>query len=281
MRNDARKNAADQARHSHCFLTVEPSGLILADSEIRTDSVGFETWNFEYFEDHVRLRKLYPIRTGSIKLPISLQHRETIRKKRNCLVAEKLHAAQHEAGHALLFYGLRLCPVRLIDLRIRVLSGGNLHAQIEHRAPVSLRLLKGVTSPDLIAQDGVNNSIRILGFACQALGGIAGCHGDKSGADNDLAKLDKLVISIPELACASADGVDKIVSRLRAELQILADKIIADPIVAPRHQELAETLLEKEQLDRTEIEKIIVPATLPDFSGMIEEVGKRFSIPSA
>jgi hypothetical protein len=63
-------------------------------------------------------------------------------------------------------------------------------------------------------------------------------------------------------------------------LRILADKIIADPIVALRHKELAEKLFEKECLDQTAIENIIVPATLPDYSGMIEEIGKRFNIPS-
>jgi hypothetical protein len=94
-------------------------------------------------------------------------------------------------------------------------------------------------------------------------------------------KFNKLVTLIPELACAPEEGLDQGASRLRTELRILADKIIADPIVALRHKELAEKLFEKECLDRTAIENIIVPATLPDYSGMIEEIAKRFRIPSA
>jgi hypothetical protein len=279
MRDHARTNAAHLARHSDCFIMVEPDGVISGETKEKGDVVGFETWNFEFFGDHIRLRKLYPSRGGSIKLPISRKHIENIRKKLNRPSPVELRAAQHEAGHALLCYALRLCPVQLIDLRFRVLPRGNLHALVERRVPVSLKFLRGVTSLQF-TDKYFSNNIQILAYACQGLGGIAGCQGNESGADDDLAKFNKLVALIPELACAPEEGLDQSVSRLRTELRILADKIIADPIVALRHKELAEKLFEKECLDQTAIENIIVPATLPDYSGMIEEIGKRFNIPS-
>jgi hypothetical protein len=74
---------------------------------------------------------------------------------------------------------------------------------------------------------------------------------------------------------------DKIqtVRRLREELQILASEIIGDPVVLLRHKELAETLIEYQYLDRAGIENILVPTTLPDYSGRIREIGKKFNIP--
>jgi hypothetical protein len=79
----------------------------------------------------------------------------------------------------------------------------------------------------------------------------------------------------------SKEDLDLTVSRLRAELQILASEIIADPVLAPRHAELAAALFENEHLDRTKIENILVPTTLPDYSRRIEEIAKRFNIPLA
>lgn len=281
MTRGARTNVLGDVTHSNCFLTVEPSGLILMDRKVRLDLAGLETWKFEYLEDHVRVRQLYPSRGGSIKLHIDRHFNSYLQMKRNRPLSEIFRTAKHEAGHALLCYALRLCPVHFIDLRVSVIiSGGNLHAQIENREPVRLTTSRGSTSMDLTAQDVTDTtSIQLLASACQSLGGIAGCRGDENGAGNDLEKFYQLVTSIPELDCASEGDFDRIADRLRAELQILANQIIAEPVVVPRHEILAETLFEDEYLDRVGIENILDPATLPDYSGGIGEIGKRFNIP--
>jgi hypothetical protein len=70
---------------------------------------------------------------------------EHIQMKRNRPTAQKFRYAQHEAGHAVLFYALRISPVRSIDLRIRIITRGNLHRQIANRELLSLRIVEGAT----------------------------------------------------------------------------------------------------------------------------------------
>jgi hypothetical protein len=67
MRYGARKIEQEGLIHSECFLTVESTGLVLMDRMIRMDIPGLETWNLKYFQDHVRVRKLYPNRGASIR----------------------------------------------------------------------------------------------------------------------------------------------------------------------------------------------------------------------
>ena len=270
--------------YSESFLTVAPSGLVLGVKNVREDTAGFETWKFEDFEDHVRSVKLYPSPGEPCTLPLDPREMEHIQMKRHRPTAQKFHFAQHEAGHTVLFYALRISPVRSIDLRIRIITRGNLHRQIANLEPLSLRIVGGATSIDSSTQDLIDTmprSIEILAYACQGLGGIAGCQGDEGGADNDLTRVRELLTKIPELASSSKEDLDLTVSRLQAELQILANEIIAAPVVAPRHAELAAALFENEYLDRTKIENILVPTTLPDYSRRIEEIGKRFNIPLA
>jgi hypothetical protein len=283
-RNSARRNVAQKMAYSESFLTVASNGEVSGVKNVREDIAGFETWKFEDFEDHVRLVKLYPSPGEPRTLPLNPQQMENIQMKRHRPTAQKLRSAQHEAGHAVLLYALRLSPVRSIDLRIRIITRGNLHRQIANLEPLSLRIVTGATSIESSVQDvigAVPRSIEILAYACQALGGIAGCQGDEGGADDDLTRFRLLLTMIPELASSSKEDLDLTVSRLRAELQILANEIIAAPVLAPRHAELAAALFENEYLDRTKIENILVPTTLPDYSRRIEEIGKRFNIPLA
>jgi hypothetical protein len=283
-RNGARRNVAQKMPSSQSFLTVEPSGSVLGVRTVREDVAGFETWKFEELGDHVRLLKLYPSPGEPCTLPLDRQQMQYIQMKRNRPEAEKFRCAQHEAGHAVLFYALRISRVRSIDIRIRIITRGNLHKQIANREALSLRIVFGGTSVELSVRDLIDkmsSKIEILAHACQCLGGIAGCQGDERGADDDLTKFSGLLTQMPELAPSSKEDLDQTASRLRAELQILASEIIADPVVAPRHSELAKALFENEYLDRTEIENILVPTTLPDCSRRIEEIGKRFNIPLA
>jgi hypothetical protein len=177
---------------------------------------------------------------------------------------------------------LKLFPVRFIDLRTGIISVGNLYAQIENREPVRPQISRGSTSLDVNPQELTQmTSFQHLSSACQGLGGIAGCQGDETGAENDLMKVNAIIHSIAVLARNSDEDLAAAVSRLRDELLILAHEIIADPAIAPRHVILAETLFEDEYLERTEIEKILDPVTLPDYSRRIEEIGKKFNIHAA
>jgi hypothetical protein len=278
MKYGARNTEQEGLIHSERFLTVESAGIVLMDRMKRMDMPGFETWSFKYFEDHVRVRKLYPSRGPSIKLHVDLQHKNLIQMKRHQSFSKRIRSAKHEAGHALICYTLQLFPVRFIDLRTRIISGGNLYAQIENREPVRPQIARGSTSLDIDAQDLTNmTSFQLICSACYGLGGIAGCRGDETGAENDLMKVNSIIASIPELA--SNSGVDfAAVSRLRDELLILANEIIADPAIVPRHEILTEALLEDEYLERTEIEKILDPVTLPNYLGRIVEIGTKFNI---
>jgi hypothetical protein len=65
---------------------------------------------------------------------------------------------------------------------------------------------------------------------------------------------------------------------LQKELQSLALEIIRDPIISPRHSELARRLSESKYLDRSEVEEILLPASLPDYSARLAEIAKKFNI---
>lgn len=280
MRNLAKTSLGNGVKYFECFLTIGPSGTVTADRIARIDFEGFETWRLQYFGDHFQLRKLYPSRGGAHKLQIERHFSDTIRLKRTRPLPEVFYDAEHEAGHVLLYYALRLIPVNVVDVRVRVIPGGNLHELIKTRKLVSLRIIKGSTSIASLPQDQINlTSVQLLSYACQGLGGIAGCRGDESGAENDLIRVNAIIASIPELAFNSKE--DLAVPRLRDELLILVNEIIADPVVAPRHKMLAEALIEYGYIERTEIEKILDPATLPDYSRRIEEIGKKFNIHAA
>ena len=280
MRKGARRNLVKNVLQSECFLTVSQSGLVSGDKRVREDIAGLETWKCEYLGDRLRVQKLYPSPGASLVLRPDPQQIAYIEMRYiNRLTAEILHEAKHEAGHAVLLYALKLWPVRYIDLGFTIIPGGNLHAQIENRQPLHLRIVRGATANDVRVQDLKLNSVMKLAAACEELGGIAGCQGNESGAENDLAKANTILASIPELARTSNADLDQTVFRLRDELKLLANEIITDPVVAPRHAELAKTVCENGYLDRIQIEKILDPATLSSYSARIEAIGKKFDIP--
>jgi hypothetical protein len=67
--------------------------------------------------------------------------------------------------------------------------------------------------------------------------------------------------------------------RLCDRLKSLAHEIIADPVVAARHEELTKRLLEKGQLNQEDVEAVVEPTALPDNSHRLEEIRKEFDLP--
>jgi hypothetical protein len=162
--------------------------------------------------------------------------------------------------------------VNFISVNLKVRPDGNLFDQIAARELIAPKLVKGATS----VGDPNNPSLeplKALAWACHSLGGIAGC-GDDIGAEDDLGRFHSLVASISEFDRAA-------VGRLQTELQSLANDIIRDPIVSPRHSELARCLSESKFLDREGVEKILLPASLPDYSPRLAEIAKKFNVGGA
>ena len=180
-----------------------------------------------------------------------------------------MYTAKHEAGHATTSYALRLSSVAFINLKFKVIPHGNLFQHIRNPKSISLKVIRGVTS--VAFPSGDTDSLTKFGGACFALGGIAGCDGDGTGADGDVERCSGLLASIGELDRAAIEPLQK-------QLQILAFEIIRDSIISLRHGELARRLSESQYLDQTEVEKILVPASLPDYSPRLAEMAKKFNI---
>ncbi len=270
MRNYTKINSERLASHSQCFLNVEPSGLIVRDSLLRMDVVGYETWIFEYFGGHLQMQMLYPHKGQPVTSDIGRQRRSAIETRCARSSEDIFRTAKHEAGHAILCYALRLCPVYCITVESRIIPVGNFSRLMQGWAQFSLRHSRGSTSLDLNSPDALNSgSIETLKLACQYLGGIAGCRGDETGAMDDTLRFRDLVCSLPELACMSENELNETVRGLQAEFQVLVGEIIDDPEITCRHEILAETVYESGCLNRAEIEAIVAPSTLPDYSHRI------------
>ena len=54
---------------------------------------------------------------------------------------------------------------------------------------------------------------------------------------------------------------------------------MANPVVASRHEELTRQRGEKLQLNQEEVEPIVEPASLPDYSNRLEEIRNEFNLP--
>jgi hypothetical protein len=280
MKHGGKTSTRKKIQHSECYLTIDRTGAIKADRMLRLDFAGFETWKYEFLDGDFRVRRVYPNRGGSTKLPIDQRVLRSLRKKLDALSIDLFHASKHEAGHAVLCYALRLCPVLFVNLRPSIIPHGNLYAQLENREPLTLGISRGSTSIDMSAQNMETLcDVQILKIACQALGGIAGGGGDETNAAGDIRRFDELISHALKSNHDLTGEFDLTRRRLRAELQILANEIITDRIVVPRHEALAETLFENEYLERRAVENALVPTSLPDYSRRIQEIGKKFAIP--
>jgi hypothetical protein len=273
MNNGLQTDSTEQARRpGGLFLCVDSSGKIVGVRELRHDFVGCETWFSEYSGQHLGVQRLYPSGGPLEKLKVSPELRQNIERRRNLYFSEIVHHARHEAGHASTCCTLRLERVNFISVNLKVRPDGNLFDQIAARELIAPKLVKGATS----VGDPNNPSLeplKALAWACHSLGGIAGC-GDDIGAEDDLGRFHSLVASISEFDRAA-------VGRLQTELQSLANDIIRDPIVSPRHSELARCLSESKFLDREGVEKILLPASLPDYSPRLAEIAKKFNVGGA
>jgi len=231
------------------YLYVESQGKILAKKSKRVDLPNYETWRCECLGRFFRVTKLYPFEAATRTIQIDDALCESLKIKFEEHARKKPNSARHEAGHAVLFYALRLFRVALIDIRPNVMLKGNLHEQLKAGWASSIGFVGGSTSPATSVESEPHGDTRIdLGGACQGYGGLAACRGDNTGVDGDLAKIKFIIQAVvasaqPLVASDSMSHVqqqmlDKVCDRLKG----LAFEIIADPIVAARHKELAKQL---------------------------------------
>lgn len=269
MTNSLPTDSTEQARPPEgCFLWVDSRGDIIGDRQVRHDLADRETWFCEYQGQHLHLQRIYPNAGAPRNLTIPPKSRQDIDTIRRSHFADIVHTAKHEAGHTTTGYALRLTYIDSISLSFNVIPVGNLYKQIRNPKSISLKVIKGATSVDFPSGD--IGTLKNFGWACYALGGFAG-GGDDKGADGDLERFNDITSRIPELDRAA-------VGRLQNQLQNLANEIIRDPIVSPRHSELARRLSESKYLDRNQIEQILLPASLPDYSARLAEIAKTFNV---
>lgn len=230
---------------------------------------------------------VHPRATEVQVLRIDQPHYEALKKKAHAHSERKLQDARHEAGHVVLSYALRIAPIEMVDIRPKARLTGNLYEQVKRRLATSISFIGGTTSPLVSEANAQRADTRhILGEACLGFGGMAASRGDAIGLEGDLGKIrsriESLVVSTrPSIPFASkaAQEKEQTVVRLCDRLKSLAHEIIADPVVAARHEELTKRLLEKGQLSQEDLEAVVEPTTLPDHSYRLEEIRKEFHLP--
>jgi hypothetical protein len=177
--------------------------------------------------------------------------------------------------------------VELIDIHPKAILRDNLHEQLKRGLATSFSFIGGTTSPLVSEIEARRRHTRhALGVACQGFGGVAASRGDETGLKGDLGRIQPLVQSLvastrplAALASGTAQVQERTVVGLCDRLKSLAHEIITDPVVADRHEQLTKRLSEKEQLSQEEVEAIVEPTTLPDYSHRLEEIRKEFHLP--
>jgi hypothetical protein len=276
----------DQPR-SQCYLYVSPQGEVLGNRKKRVDHPDLETWHCEYFQRSFRVAKVHPNLTEPQSLRIEGTVYQVLEDKRKKHLSRKSQNARHEAGHAILFYALRVDIVEEIDINLGARLGKNLYDQLKRKVADSLFFIGGTASPpDRQADQQSRDTRYTLGLACQGFGGLVGSRGDQIGFKEDLRAIRKVLAPLdPSRRSGSLSfslstaGQPESLSRLEDRLKSLAEEIMANPVVASRHEELARQLEEKLQLNQEEVEAIVKPASLPDYSNRLEEIRKEFNLP--
>ena len=263
------------------YLGVSPQGIIVSDSWTSVNRPGGETWLCEYFETHFKVTKLYPDRDAPRLIRIDSGWQGAIRNKFNEHTRHLQYNARHESGHAVLCYALRFRPVNLIDIRLGVLPRGNLFAHIQAGKVIeNPRFIGGTTSIAWSEEDSSGLDTQgALSLACQGLGGVAACPEFDKGAKPDLTRVMDMCTVLASLVQAPSHEQHKTAIALNERLRALVDEILANPVVADRHRQLAEELLKKGSLDREAVEAILIPQTLPDYSDRIREIQREFNLP--
>jgi hypothetical protein len=254
--------------YAETHLFVDSEGNIVGDRAVRMDMPGCQTWLCEYVPPQMHVRQLHPQEGDAMTLRVPFGLVQGIEEIRSRHLAEKPHTAKHESGHVTFSYSLRLGPVNYIDLRARVIPKGNLRESVRNPQRLDLAVVKAVTSVNVPFANQLD--VRgLLTWGCFVLSGIAGCNGDRRGAEDDLRRFDILLTPFSELG-------GEHVNSLKRELETLASTIMNDPIVAQRHQTLAQLSEQRDYVSQTEIEGILLPDSLPDYSPSITAIGEKF-----
>lgn len=277
---------ADQPRFQ-CYLSVSPQGEIVANRKKRVDHPNLETWHCEYFQRSFRVAKVYPDLTEPQFLTIEAHAYQILENKRKEHISRKSQNAGHEAGHAILFYGLRVDVVEEIDISSGARLGDNLYDQLKRKVADSSFFIGGTTCASNRQADQQSRDTRYrLGLACQGFGGLVGSRGDQTGFKEELRAIRNVLAPLDPSRRSgyysfglSTAGQPESLSRLEDRLKSLAEEIMSNPVVASRHEELTRQLVEKLQLKQEEVEAIVKPASLPDYSNRLEEIRKEFNLP--
>ena len=272
----------DQAL-SQVYLFVSPEGEILGDKRTNLHNASeIETWYCEYFESFFRVAMIHPKETEAQVIKIPNEVREGLRQKVKQHTNRKVLDAKHEAGHVILIYALRVATVEEMDIRPTAMPDGNLHYQLRTHVASSARFIGARTFTLISEADQQARSVRQgLGMACSGFGGWLGS-GDQIGAGGDLDKIRKTIAALLGSArqgvWASQFAPSPTVPNLENRLKSLAQEILSNPEVKHRQEELAKQLATSETLTQQEIEAIIDPGTLPDYSDRLELIRKDFNL---
>jgi len=253
-----------------CYLIVDQTGQIVANRLIKAEYEKYETWSCQYSAPEIRLRRLYPTVGEPINLLVESRSNQSIKEKVSNHMAKLDFCAKHEAGHATVGYALRLARAHAMSLRPYPYLTGNLTAQIRRRKAVDISFSRGVTAIDVPPFFDADIPLR-LSWACYALGGLVACGGDETGAEDDLQKYQSRTLGLARAENGKAP-------HLRHKLQGLAQEILTDGAIMPRRQRLADELRKYQFLSQEEVEAILDPPSLPDYSHKIVEITKELNL---
>lgn len=278
MKQTKRSGTAVDTLHSDCFLLVASSGNIEAGTAVREDLDGHETWQSHCANDHFRLQRLYPTQLSAVDLPIDRVVRKSIEATITRALAGILDRAQREAGRALLCYALRFGRVDSIDLRIRIFPDGNLYVHVKNRT-VDRILTAGTHTVIYSSAPGDRDAsfVNHLQNACVGLGWTAQRHRDAPNTGYDLSSFYDALTSIPELTDVSGSAPNPSIPGLMGELLNLATEIFTDSTVTRGYEALVKALVDNQRLwlSQEEIESVVAPATVPDYSERIAEIAVK------
>jgi hypothetical protein len=263
------------------YLGVSPEGIVQTDTRKQANIPGLETWRCEYLGDHFKVQRLYPDPDSAkliIKIDAALQR--SVESKFNEYALTSRFRARHESGHAVVSYALCFRPVQCIDLRLGVLPGRNLIAQIQTGRAENMRFIGGTASIAWRQEDSSGLHTKdYLASACQGLGGVAACPEFEKGKEADLSRVMQICSALAKLVPMPIEKQRLTALSLGERLRALADEIFRNAVIAARHNELSEQLSKEMNLDQQAIEAILDVPTLPDYSDRLVKIQSEFKLP--